>query len=418
MYGLIDCNNFYVSCERLFRPELQGRPVVCLSNNDGCVVSRSNEAKALGIPMGVPIFKIRDLVRREGVEVCSSNFTLYGDLSRRVMSIIRSFVPEQEIYSIDECFVHFAPNEDGEAISRRIRRAVLRGVGIPTGIGVAPTKTLAKIASHYSKKHPETGGVSMLKGEESIVTALRETPIGDVWGIGRRRQEQMEGYGIRTAYDFVRRDPAWVRRHFTIIGLDTYYELQGIPRISFEEASAPSKSIGRSRTFATPVTDRQLMEQILLEFLDPVCGELERQGLGTLSLGIYLRTDRFRYDQPQYNPFVKSSLTMPTNDFTGMAGVVRELLDQIWRPHYGFKKAGVLADELVRLDRTLPFESEEERRRKRLRAVEGRIRERFGDHALFVAARDPDALRQVIRREHNGSHYTTDLDEILRIKPH
>lgn len=417
MYGLIDCNNFYVSCERFFRPELRDRPVVCLSNNDGCVISRSNEAKALGIPMGAVIFQIKPFLEKHDVAICSSNFALYGDISRRVMSVIRSFVPEQEIYSIDECFVHFAPNEDAEQIARQIRRGVLRGVGIPTGIGIAPTKTLAKIASHYSKKHPETGGVSVIATEEEILQALRSTPIGDVWGIGRRRLVQMEKYGIHTAYDFVQKPPAWVRRTFTIVGLDTYYELQGVPRIPFDE-QRQTKSISRSRSFSTAVTDRDQMEKIMLEFLDIVCSELQRQQLGTLSLTLYLRTNMFQYDRPQYHPVIKGSFTMPTNDFTQMTPVMLELLGKIWRPYCDFKKGGIIVSDLVRLDRTLPFETEEDRKRKRLRAVEGKIRDTYGDHGLFVAARDPDIFRGVTRREHTSRLYTTDLRDILRIKPH
>lgn len=417
MYGLIDCNNFYVSCERVFRPELRNRPVVCLSNNDGCVVSRSNEAKALGIPMGVPLFKIRDLVEREQIAVCSSNYILYGNLSRRVMSVVRSIVPEQEVYSIDECFVHFAPNEEYERLAREIRRAVLRGVSIPTGIGVAPTKTLAKIASHFAKKHPETGGIYTLDSRRDIVRALQGTPIGDVWGIGRRNLLKMESFHIETAYDFVQRTPEWVRRNFTIVGLDTYYELRGEPRIPFGE-EMPTKSIGRSRSFGNAVSDKKQQEMILLEFLDIVCSELERQHLGTLNLAIYLRTNRFRFDIPQYNPYVQSSFTMPTSDFSQLVPVVRQLLDSIWRPGYDFKKGGILVSDLVRMDRALPFETEEEQRRKRLRAIEGRIRERYGEHGLFVAARDPDALHGVVRREHTSPHYTTDLRDILRITPH
>ena len=417
MYGLVDCNNFYVSCERVFRPELRNRPVVCLSNNDGCVVSRSNEAKALGIPMGIPLFKIRDLVEREHIAVCSSNYILYGNLSRRVMSIVRSIVPEQEVYSIDECFVHFAPNEEYDRLAREIRRAVHRGVGIPTGVGVAPTKTLAKIASHYAKKHPETGGVYTLDRRRDIVRALQGTPIGDVWGIGRRNLLRMESFRIETAYDFVQRTPEWVRRNFTIVGLDTYYELRGEPRIPFDEET-PTKSIGRSCSFGNAVSDKKQLEMILLEFLDIVCSELERQHLGTLNLAIYLRTNRFRFDIPQYNPYVQSSFTMPTSDFSQLVPVVRQLLDSIWRPGYDFKKGGILVSDLVRMDRALPFETEEEQRRKRLRAIEGRIRERYGEHGLFVAARDPDALQGVIHREHTSPHYTTDLRDILRITPH
>lgn len=230
MYGLIDCNNFYVSCERLFRPQLNGRPVVVLSNNDGCVVSRSNEAKALGIPMGVPLFQIQEEVKRYGIEVCSSNYTLYGDLSRRVMAIIREQVGTQEIYSIDECFVQLDPRDDYMAMARGLRRKILKGVGIPTCVGISKTKTLAKLANRVAKKNEQLQGVYAIDDNEKWRAALEWVEVGDIWGIGRRISARLNQYGIYNGYQFVRKDPNWVRQSFTVTGLDTYLELGSIPK--------------------------------------------------------------------------------------------------------------------------------------------------------------------------------------------
>lgn len=206
MYGLIDCNNFYVSCERLFRPQLNGRPVVVLSNNDGCVVSRSNEAKALGIPMGVPLFQIQDEVKRYNIEVCSSNYTLYGDLSHRVMSIVRETLPQQEVYSIDECFVRFDSRDDYKAMAKDIRRKILKGVGIPTCVGVSKTKTLAKLANRVAKKNEQLEGVYAIDDNDKWRAALEWVEVGDIWGIGRRTVQKLHKMGIHTGYDFIQMD--------------------------------------------------------------------------------------------------------------------------------------------------------------------------------------------------------------------
>ena len=233
VFGLVDCNNFFVSCERVFRPDLRGKPVVVLSNNDGCVIARSNESKALGIRMGEPFFKVRDVVARHGVAVFSSNFALYGDMSRRVMSLLSAYTPRLDIYSVDEAVLDLTGMGDAEFLrgyGRDIVRKIGKGVGIPVSLGVAGTKTLAKMASKYAKRYPAYEGVCLIDTEEKREKALRRFAVGDVWGIGRRMQKALEYHGIRTAWDFVCRSEGWVRHEFSVAGVRTWRELQGFGR--------------------------------------------------------------------------------------------------------------------------------------------------------------------------------------------
>ena len=238
MYGLCDCNNFFASCERVFRPELEGRPVVVLSNNDGCVIARSNEAKALGIRMGHPYFQIRDLEKRHNVAVFSSNFNLYGDMSRRVIWTLRRMVPAAEVYSIDEAFLDLRGIETGrlEELGRHISRTVRRNTGIPVSIGIAPTKTLAKIASKLCKEYPKLQGACLMYRPQDIEKVLRKFPIEDVWGIGRKHRRMLQAANVRTAWDFVQRPEAWIRGRMGVTGLRTWKELQGEACIDFESA--------------------------------------------------------------------------------------------------------------------------------------------------------------------------------------
>ena len=251
MIALVDCNNFFASCERVFNPSLQNKPVVILSNNDGCIIARSNEAKALGIAMGVPLYQVRELLERENVAVFSSNYNLYGDMSRRVMCLLSEFTPDLVPYSIDEAFLDFTGvcTEDRfRDYGRRIVETVERGTGIPITIGIAPTKTLAKVAGYFGKKYPGYGGVCLIDSEAKRIKALDSCPIGKVWGIGRHLLVKMEYYGIKTAGDFVRRPESWVRRNFTVTGVRTWKELQGENCIG-EDDLPHKKSICTSRSF-------------------------------------------------------------------------------------------------------------------------------------------------------------------------
>ena len=416
LIGLVDCNNFYASCERVFDPSLIGRPVVVLSNNDGCVVARSNEAKALGIANGTPLFKIKELVAAEGVVVCSSNYPLYGDLSRRVMSVVRELVSSIEVYSIDECFIRFAPGGDYEAQGRAIRAAVLRGVGIPVSVGIAPTKTLAKIANHIAKKQPGYGGVCRLEGEEERRRAVEHHPIDDVWGIGRRYTAKLLEAGVRTAGDFTKRDPKWVKNHFTILGLDTWHELRGTPRIPFRVRAAV-KSISRGRSFREEVTDERELYEILLEFGDIICTELDKQYLAAGKLMLYLRSNPFRENAPLHFPVCEKALPEPVENLTQLAPFIKELLAEAYREGFPVKKAGLRVSELMEKQSMLAFEDDELHRQNEVYDLGRRYDRRYGAEALFMSARNPRILRQIVRRDFTSPRYTTEMRELLRIKP-
>ncbi|MDO5017547.1 MAG: DUF4113 domain-containing protein [Porphyromonas sp.] len=416
MYGLIDCNNFYVSCERLFRPQLNGRPVVVLSNNDGCVISRSNEAKALGIPMGIPLFKIKDEIKRHGIEVCSSNYTLYSDLSNRVMSIVREHLPEQEIYSIDECFIRFDPQDDYMAMSRDIRQKLLKGVGIPTCVGISKTKTLAKLANRVAKKFDRYKGVYAIDNNDKWRAALQWVEIGDVWGIGRRTTAKLQQSRVYTAYDFIQKDPAWVKLTFTVTGLNTYMELKGKECIPFGK-NDPAKSITRSRSFGVPITDEHQLFTIILEFAEKCCEKLRQQRLSALRVAVLLHTNRFSITDLQQHEYTEAHLTLPSNNAVELTPVLYQLFKRLYRPGYKYKKAGVLMGQLVNESEVLPFATEGQAELKKLTAIAKHLNEKYGKHSLFVAARDPDVLDEVVTRKHTSPNYTTQLSDILKIHP-
>lgn len=265
MFALIDCNNFYASCERVFRPDLIGKPIVVLSNNDGCVIARSNEAKAVGIPMGAPAFEYEKLFEQHGVHVFSANFALYGDMSNRVMNILSEFSPEMEIYSIDECFLklngfeHYDLQQQGELM----RHKVTKSTGIPISVGVAPTKALAKLANRIAKKYPDkTKGCYIIDNEEKRTKALKWLKIEDVWGVGRQHTKRLQAQNVFTAYDFTQLADEWVRMHLAIVGLRLKRDLQGIPTLDLEEAQ-PKKNIATTRSFETNYTEwEQLAERV------------------------------------------------------------------------------------------------------------------------------------------------------------
>lgn len=415
MYGLMDCNNFYVSCERLFRPQLNGRPVVVLSNNDGCVVSRSNEAKILGIPMGIPLFQIAEEVKRHGIIVCSSNYELYGDLSRRVMAIAKELAPNQEIYSIDECFFRFHPEDDYLTIGKEIRHRVLKGVGIPTCIGIGPTKTLAKLANRVAKKNESLQGIYAIDSEEKLLAQLKRHEVGDVWGIGRQIKKKLNRYGVVTPYDFVKRDPAWVRQNLTITGLDTYYELLGQERIPFNKEDK-AKSIGRSRSFSTPLEDERKLYSIIMEFVDSCCNKLTEEGLAPLKVMLYLHTNQFSLVGAQQHEYVEVGLTLATSNVTELAPVFYQMLKRLYRPGYKYKRAGVLFTHLVVEAEQLNFIEEGSQELRTIAALSKHLNDKYGDSALFIAARDPNIISEVTNRKWVSPHYTTRLSEILEVK--
>ena len=353
VFALVDCNNFYVSCERLFQPKLEGRPVVVLSNNDGCIIARSNEAKSLGIAMGAPYFKYREFLEKNGVKVFSSNYALYGDLSQRVMAILQQLEPEVEIYSIDEAFLHLPQNaiaslrEQGLALRRRIKQCV----GIPVSIGMGPTKTLAKIANRIAKKNPVHGGVFDLAACGDLDRLLAGIPVGDIWGIGRRHAEKLNREGVLTALDLKSRDDEWIRRRLTVTGLRTALELRGVSCIAMDQAPVPRKSVICSRSFRKPVSSLADLREAVSCYVSTAAEKLRDEGLAAANLHVFVRTSPHRPDLPQHAESLLVRLVQPTASTPDLIGAALRGLERIYRPGHGYQKAGVMLTELTPADR-------------------------------------------------------------------
>ena len=419
MIALVDCNNFFVSCERVFRPDLDGKPVVVLSNNDGCVVSRSNESKAMGIPMGVPFFKVKHLVENGQLTVFSSNYALYGDLSNRVMSVLADAVPKIEIYSIDEAYLHLdgiCPDKIPE-LCRNLRAKVGKWVGIPVSIGVAPTKTLAKIASHFAKKYKGYAGVCMMDSDEKRIKALQLTPIDDVWGVGRRLAPKMLSWGIRTAFDFTERPKEWVSDKLGVNGLRTWEELRGRPCFD-EEKDERRKSICTSRSFAEMITDRAELESRVADFAAVCARKLREEGSAAQDVTVFMYTNRFREDLQQYFPSITIRLDVAGNSAQDIVGTALKAMRLIYKPEYQYKKAGVVGSNIVPSDSVQGaiFDFDEEERQKNDRISE--VIDRLGGKSqlLRIAAQRPGHYADGIRSEHCSYLYTTSLDQIIKVR--
>lgn len=371
MIGLIDCNNFFVSCERVFRPELAGKPViVTTSHNDGCAVAISNEAKALGIKRGVPVFQIRDLIRRHNIVTIKGNHPRYGDLSTRVVSVIESVVPDIEVYSIDEAFIHFPGNDVNttEKLAREIVRRVRRWVGIPTALGIAPTKTLAKIAAHFAKKYPGYQAVCIIDNDEKRRKALQLTAIGDVWGIGRRLAARLTKTGIMRAIDLADLTKNEVERLLNVAGQRTWRELNGEACIERDSDYAEHKQIGTSRTLTPSVTELSQLEEAVSSFVATASRRLRKQKSAACSLSVFLHTNPFRTDLPQYYNSASRTFEEPTGDLMTLTAHALDALRQIYRKGLLYRRAGVLFTDIMPVDQIQPSlflpVDDRERRRK------------------------------------------------------
>ena len=419
MYALVDCNNFFVSCERVFQPQLEGRAVVVLSNNDGCVVARSNESKAMGIKMGTPFFKVKHFVESGALEVRSSNYALYGDLSARVMSILAETVPHIEIYSIDEAFLHLdgISREAVPGFCRDLVARIRRWVGIPVSIGVAPTKTLAKIASHFAKNYPGYKGVCMMDSDAKRLKALELTPIEDVWGVGRRLAPRMHASGIRTALDYVTRPESWVRSNFNIPGVRTWEELQGRACVE-EDREERRKSICTSRSFADMISDEDELCLRVSDFAASCAHKLREEGSAACEVTTFLYTNRFREDMRQYFPSATVRLAVAANSTHEIVGAALRAFRTIYRPEYMYKKAGVIVNAIVPADavQSSLFDNDEELRdrQERLSKVMDAVNA-GGNSLLRLASQRSGHYADGIRSEYRSRLYSTSLDDIIEI---
>lgn len=346
MFALVDCNNFYCSCERVFNPALRTSPVVVLSNNDGCIIARSNEAKAMGIAMGTPFYQVKDMLERNKVAVFSSNYTLYGDMSRRVMILLSEFAPDVSQYSIDEAFVDLSGFGSGDMLREygmKIVRAIGKGTGIPVTMGIAPTRTLAKVASKYGKRFKGYHGVCLIDTDDKRIKALQGLDVADVWGIGRRSVSKLNYYGVHTAYDLVQRSESWVRKMLTISGVRTWRELHGESCIDIEELPQ-KKSICTSRSFADEgLSELGHLEEAVANFASACSRKLKQQHSCCGAVTVFAYTSRFRTDVPRRAINHTSVMTVPTNDLRELVSTAVDALRSQWPADTcRFKKAGVI----------------------------------------------------------------------------
>lgn len=414
LVALVDCNNFYASCERVMAPRLEGKPIIVLSNNDGCVVARSNEAKALGIAMGVPEFQIRSLIRAHHVEVFSSNYTLYGDLSQRVMETLEQFSPNIEVYSIDEAFLSLVGFErrDLTEYGRQIRRTVKQWTGIPVSIGIAETKTLAKIANRIAKKHPEYGGVFDLSAYPDRTGLLETVAVEEIWGIGPNHARLLKQHGISKARQLREADDQWIRKHIGITGVRLVHELRGQSCLELEECPAPKQSIACSRSFGRPVWTLDEMEEAVASYTSRVAEKLRSGGLAATVLTVSVMTNEFR-DDPQYRNSVTCSLPVGTNITSELIRAATEGLRTIFRKGYRYKKAGVMVTGLVSANQVQPdlFDHQDRVRSTRLMAALDAINERWGSGTLQYAA-GGIAISWKAQFHQRSPAYTTKWEEL------
>lgn len=418
MTGLIDCNNFFVSCERVFNPRLRNIPVVVLSNNDGCIVALSNEAKAVGLRRGNPYFKVQSICEANGVAVLSGNHRLYGDLSARVMSTIASVVGDVHVYSIDEAFIDMDAfsDEDVVDIGREIVRRVRRDVGIPTSLGLARTKTLAKIASHFAKKYPAYRGVCIIDNDERRQRALELTPIGDVWGIGRRLLKRFSAYGLTTAAQFAAMSCDDVYKIVNISGMRTWKELNGQPCIDDDHESV-HKQMSCTRSFGTSLSAVEQLSDAFALFATNIARRLREHALAAKSVSIFLQTNSFRPDQPQYCPSAYMPLPEPSNDTMVVAAAVKQLLVKIFRTGFTYKRAGIHIPETVpasAIQASLFTDTADRERRARLMSVLDSINASSLSHdRIHIASYVP--VESCVRCEKRSPYYSTRLSDIIKV---
>ncbi len=391
LFALADCNNFFASCERVFVPSLNNRPVVVLSNNDGCVIARSAEAKALGIKMGQPAFECAGVFRKHQVAVFSSNYALYGDMSARVMAVLGQLVPRLEVYSIDEAFMLLEglPG-DPMARSRHIRDEVLRRTGMPISIGIGTTKTLAKAANRYAKTHPACDGVFSLAGHPNPDLILERIAVEDVWGIGRRYAARLKARGVMNAAGFKALSAEWVRKTMTVVGLHTLLELRGIPCIPLETGPSPKKSIVSSRSFGRPVSTKEDLEEAVAAYMSRAAEKLRAQNSVASCVMVFIQTSRFDQGAPAYSNAYSMALPVPTAHTPTLIKAACSALARIYRPGHAYKKAGVMLSGIegtsgrqLSLLELQPFDRPKDK--PLMRVLDG-INARWGNETVRLAA--------------------------------
>jgi DNA polymerase V len=418
IFALLDCNSFYCSCERVFKPYLQNKPVIVLSNNDGCAVSRTDEAKALGIQMGAVYFQIKDLIEKHKVHVFSSNYNLYGDMSSRVMQILSSFVPELEIYSIDEAFLSFTGMEKYNLTeySREIRQTVLRQTGIPTCIGIGPTKVISKVANRVAKKNKvKTDGVMNLCDPDFKIKIFKTFPVEDIWGIGRQSAKKLYDHRIKTAFDLMNAEPQYIRKFLTIVGSRIVEELRGNSCLSLATEIEDRKQIISSRSFGRQVQDLNELGESIANHITTAAEKLRRQNLLCKNITVFIHTNPFK-NQAQYYNSASIDLMSGTSVTSKMIKHAGQLLKSIYRSGFEYKKCGVILNNLVKKDfiQTDFFSNFDTPKEDHFMSVIDQINERHGTNTIKFAACGIDQFWKMLSQM-KGQCYTTRWSEIPKV---
>ena len=416
MIALADCNNFYASCERVFNPALKDKPVVVLSNNDGCIIARSNEAKALGVRMGEPVFKARRIIEENNVNVFSTNFALYGDMSKRVMSLLDILSPEIEIYSIDEAFMDFSGIKNCFNLGLKMRDTVAKHTGIPISIGIAKTKTLAKVANHFAKRYSKKG-VYVLNRKKQTTDILKSIPVSKVWGIGSKYAKMLNSYGVESAYDFVMLNEDWVLNKMTIVGLKIQHELKGKPCISIDTNPLSKKNICTSRSFGVSVTQfRSLKESISAHAAR--CAEKLRLEKGCARyVSVILKTNPFSVSDEYYYGYKSTNFDVPTNDTFDIVNAAETLMKSIYKEGLVYKKSGVIVGDIIPQSRIQLniFDIDQKRaRRKNLNSAVDFINQAMGRSTIHIGSQGINRRWQ-LKQERLSPCYTTKWDDLLKI---
>ena len=432
MYGIIDCDNCYVSCERVFRPDLNGQPVVVLSNNDGCVVARSNEAKKMGIKAGTPYFQLAEQFPNQKIAVFSSNYELYGELTGRVVSIIRQEAPAYFRYSIDECFVYLdgIEQQDLKLWGENLHKKIKQYVGMPVSIGLAPNKTLAKMASHFAKKYQGYRHCCLIDSDEKRIKALKLYPIDEVWGIGRRYAARLQSYGVNTAYDFAAHHGDWVRQTFNNIVIQrTWRELNGEDCVPNEEMAKKKKSICTSRSFNGMISDYETLRTQVANYAARCAEKLRQQNTVASIVGVFLNTNAFREDLAQYWNFQETRLITPSSSTITIIESANEVLKRIYRQGYQYKKAGVIVmgigpDSPIQQD-LFDINAEQFQKMKRLDEVVDRINRMHGSETIVLGSQQytnkdgkgkADVFANAIKHDFKSKNPTTRWADIIHLK--
>ncbi len=418
MIGLCDCNNFFVSCQRLFQPDLNGKPVAVLSGNDGCVIARSNEVKALGIKMGAPLFQVKHIVKKNNVTLFSANHHLYADISQRVMAILRAYTPAIEIYSIDEAFIDFSQFDtktlkpQGEALAKKVTQCS----GIPVSIGIAPTKTLAKIACKLCKTYPKLNSCCLMYRPEDIEKVLKTTPIEDIWGIGRKSAKRLTDAGIITAYQFTQLSEAWVNRQLHLPGVRIWRELQGIPAIEFDSSHKPNQSISIGRSFAKDIYSLNELHSVIAKFSSSITKKLRMQGSCVTQITISLQTNHYRTDLPQHNECDTVEFFTPTDSTLDIAKAASTSLHKLFKEGYGYKKAGIACSGLVPKEQVLTslFDEANQKKQHSLMQTIDKINSSYSQGGIRLAVESADTMNS--NRHYISPCFTTKWSDLPKVK--